>query len=187
MKYFKKLIGTKIYLSPRIVEDTELYTTWMNDPAITDYIGRSHSIVTLEGEKEYLESSSKKSDSMVFAIVDLETNELIGDISLNKIDHIRRTATLGIFVAVNRSQGIGTEAIKLILDYGFNYLNLNNIDLQVLDVNARAIRCYEKAGFKKYGTRRKAVFLNGKYHDMVFMDILAEEFTEESIQNKEVK
>ena len=56
MKYFKKLIGERIYLSPRRVEDFEIFTKWMNDFNVTDYIRGSSKIMTLEAEKEYINS-----------------------------------------------------------------------------------------------------------------------------------
>ena len=49
MKYFKKLVGDRIYLSPRNVEDAEIFTNWLNDFNTTDYIGRSENLVSLEG------------------------------------------------------------------------------------------------------------------------------------------
>ena len=55
MKYFKKLVGDRIYLSPRNSEDVEKYTEWLNDFQVTDYTGRSGQLVTLESEKKYLE------------------------------------------------------------------------------------------------------------------------------------
>jgi len=62
------------------------------------------------------------------------------------------------------------------LDFAFNILNLNNISLHVLDFNKRAIRCYEKCGFKLAGRIRKGYFAVGDYHDELIYDILAEEF-----------
>lgn len=85
-----------------------------------------------------------------------------------------------------RNKGYGTEAIQLILDYGFNYLNLNNIKLDVLSFNERAIACYKKCGFKEYGRRRKSEFINGKYYDRISMDILKEEFIQSYIKNKNI-
>ena len=85
-----------------------------------------------------------------------------------------------------RSNGYGTESLRLLLDYGFNYLNLNNIHLGVKAFNERAIACYKKVGFKEYGRRREAYFLNGKYYDHVFMDILAREFKGNYIKNKNI-
>lgn len=186
MKYFKKLLGEKIYLSPRNTEDVEKFVKWLNDFETTDYIGRSGALVTIEAEKEYLEKHTK--EEATFGIVELKTDELIGSISLEDISYINRRATLGVFIGEkeSRNKGYGTEAIKLILDYGFNYLNLNNIKLDVMEFNERAIACYKKCGFKEYGRRRKSEFTNGKYYDRISMDILAEEFKNSYIKNKNV-
>ena len=186
MKYFKKLVGDNIYLSPRNTEDIEKYVEWLNDFQITDYTGRSSQLITIESEKKYFEEHIN--DEAAFSIVRLEDDEMIGRISLEKVNHTNRTATLGIFIGDkdSRNKGLGTEAIKLILDYGFNYMNLNNIMLDVLDVNARAIACYKKCGFKEIGRRREANFTNGKYHDIVSMDILAREFDGDFIRNKNI-
>ena len=184
--YFKKLVGERIYLSPRNSEDAEKYTEWMNDFEVTDYTGRSHQIVTLEAEKNYLESHINS--EATFAIVESENDKLLGTIGLHNIDHFKRTATLGIFIGDKdyRSKGYGTEAIRLILDYGFNYLNLNNIKLDLMEFNERAYVCYKKCGFKEYGRRRKCNFINGRYYDTIEMDILAEEFTDSYIKNKNI-
>jgi len=192
MKFFKKLVGENIYLSPRTADEEviEKFTEWLNDFEVTDYTGRSAQVLTLEAERKWFETP--KDDSQVFFIVRMEDNELIGSMGLHRIDNISRTATLGIFIGdkSGRNKGYGTEAIRLILDYGFNYLNLNNIKLDVMEFNDRAIACYKKCGFKEYGRRRKCYFLNGKYYDKIEMDILAEEFKEEKeeyIRNKNIK
>ena len=113
MKYFKKLVGERIYLSPRSTEDAEIFTEWMNDFETTDYTGRSGSIMSLEGEKKFLEE--RNNEEATFVIVTLEKDKLIGTIGLEDINHINRTATLGIFIREkeHRSNGYGTEAIRL--------------------------------------------------------------------------
>ena len=188
MKYFKKLVGENIYLSPLNVEDAEIFTEWLNDFEITDYIGRSGEITTLESEKVYL-NKFLNTDAR-FCIVTLEENKMIGTISLEQINTISRRATLGIFIGNKeyRNKGYGSEAIELILDYGFNYMNLNNIYLQLIECNDRAKRCYEKCGFKEFGRRRKCEYVNGKYYDRICMDILADEYLDRNyIKNKNVK
>lgn len=186
MKYFKKLLGDRIYLSPRNSEDVELFTEWLNDFEITDYTGRSGMLTTLTGEKKYLEDNS--SSEATFVIVTIEDNKMIGTVSLEDINTINRTATLGIFIGDKnyRDKGYGTESIKLILEYGFKYMNLNNIKLDLMAFNTRALKCYEKCGFKEYGRRRKCEFVNGKYYDSISMDILAEEFEGDFIRNKNI-
>ncbi|MBP3502705.1 MAG: GNAT family N-acetyltransferase [Clostridia bacterium] len=184
MKYFKKLLGDRIYLSPRNTEDYEIFTEWLNDFETTDYIGKSGNLISLEGEKEFLEKNN--SPIATFAIVTLDHDKMIGTVSLENVDFINRTATLGIFIGDKdyRSKGYGTEAIKLILEYGFKYMNLNNIKLDLMSFNERALKCYKKCGFKEYGRRRKCKFVNGKYYDSISMDILAEEFEGDYIRNK---
>lgn len=188
MKYFKKLIGERIYLSPRNSENEEIekFTEWLNEFETTDYIGRSDCITTLEAERQYFEKNNEKNYN--FFIVTLEEDKLIGTIGLESYNSINRTATLGIFIGDKeyRSKGYGTEAIKLILDFGFNYLNINNIKLDLMEFNERALKCYQKCGFKEYGRRRKSKFINGKYYDTIEMDILAEEFKDSFIKNKNI-
>ena len=189
MKYFKKLIGDRLYLSPRSIEDAETYVKWLNDFDITDYTNRSAILMDIETEKEYL--SNRKDNSMGFVIVRSENDEMIGSIGFDKIDYLNRIATFGIMIGEqeNREKGYGTEAINLLLDYGFNYLNLNNINLYVMEFNPRAIACYKKCGFKEMGRIRKSAFINGKYYDRLYMDILKEEFDEigkSYIRNKNI-
>lgn len=188
MKYFKKLLGERIYLSPMSVEDAEKYTEWLNDFETTDYIGRSDQVLTIENERKFLEEKTNKEtdEEILFAIVEKDTDKLIGNVGLHKINHMKRTATLGIFIGDKnyRSKGYGTETIRLVLDFGFNYLNLNNIKLDLMEFNERALSCYKKCGFKEYGRRRKCNFINGKYYDTIEMDILAEEFEGDFIKNK---
>ena len=184
MRYFKKVLGDRIYLSPRNSEDIEKFTEWLNDFETTDYLGRSGIIITLDGEKRFLEENSMLECAL--AIVTIEDNKMIGTISLEQINWIDRTGTLGVFIGDKdyRNSGYGTEAIRLILEYGFKYMNLYNIKLDVMEFNKRAIKCYEKCGFKECGRRRKCKFINGKYYDSISMDILSDEFEGDYIRNK---
>ena len=187
MKYFKKLVGERIYLSPRNMEDVEIFTKWLNDMEVTDYIGRTHEITTLEGEKKYLENKNLESEPS-FSIVTLENDKMIGSISIENINMKNRTGILGLFIGNEeyRNTGYGTEAIRLILDYGFNYLNLNSIKLDLISCNERALKCYKKCGFKEMGRTREDKFVNGNYYDTIVMDILDNEFTESFIRNKNI-
>ena len=187
MKYFKKLIGDRIYLSPTNTEDAEIFTEWLNDFETTDYVARSAFIASSEGEKKFFEESISDKNYQFF-IVTLDDDKLIGTVSLLKLKPIDRTATLGIFIGNKeyRIKGYGTEAIKLLLDFGFNYLNLHSIKLDVLSFNERGIKCYQKCGFKECGRRRECRFINGKYYDSIEMDILDSEFHENYIRNKNI-
>ncbi len=190
MKYLKKLIGERIYLSPKGSSEEEIqkFSEWMNDFQVTDYIGRTSQITTYASEKEYLENTEKDNEKRTFNIVNLEDDKLVGTVGLEHINWIERSAVLGIFIGDDdfRSNGYGTEAIRLLLEYGFKYLNLHSIRLDLLSVNERAHKCYLKCGFKDTGCSREEIFLNGKYYDKLHMDILENEFLGSYIKNKNV-
>ena len=191
MQYFKKLVGDRIYLSPKGASDVEIekFTEWLNDFQVTDYTDKSREIVTLLSEKEWLEKAAKDDENRIFDIVDLNNDKLIGTVGLEKFNWIHRSAVLGIFIGDEdyRNSGYGAEAINLILEYGFKYLNLHSIRLNVLSINERAHKCYLKCGFKDTGKNREAIFINGKYYDELHMDILENEFNGDCIKNKNIK
>ena len=191
MQFFKKLIGDRIYLSPKGTTDEELekFTEWMNDFQVTDYTGRSGQITTIVREKEWLENSAKNTENRNFNIIESKDNKLIGTIGLEHFNWIERSAMLGIFIGDSefRSNGYGSESIKILLEYGFKYLNLHSIRLDLLSINERAHKCYLKCGFKDTGRSREEIYLNGKYYDKLHMDILEYEFKGDFIRNKNIK
>ena len=178
MKYFRKIQGERIYLSPMSLEDAEKYTEWFNDRKNTDGLHSTAKLYTIEGERGWITNILNNTKEYNFAIVNSENNELIGNCSLTHVVHLDRTATAGIIIGdeENKSKGYGSEALTLLLDYGFNILNLHNIKLDVFAFNERAIACYKKVGFKECGRRHECYFLDGKYHDSVTMEILEDDF-----------
>ena len=177
MKYFEKIKGDRIYLSPIRIEDAELYVEWLNDKDISDNLAKHSKVTTLEGEKAWIQ---KHADDYIFGIVLKEKNRLIGNVGLTEVDLIGRSATLGIFIGDKNEQnkGYGREAIKIILNYGFNTLNLNNIMLGVLSFNEKAIKTYKKVGFKTFGVRKSCVYKDGLFYDYIYMQILKDQFNE---------
>ncbi|MFT4104140.1 MAG: GNAT family protein [Lacrimispora sp.] len=171
MKYYKKLVGSKVYLSPMCPEDAATYTKWLNDLSVTEKLGTSHNTVSVSGEQEWMRENAQ---GRLFAMVKTENDELIGNCGFNSINQVHQCGEIGIFIGdeENRNKGYGSEAMSLLVDFGFNYLNLNNIMLTVFDFNENAVSCYKKAGFKEIGRRRQAYYLKGKYYDQIFMDII---------------
>jgi len=177
MGYFRKIVGERLYLSPFNNTDTEFHTTWttwMNDRTVNDTFDGHQNLVSLSGAKKIIEELT----GYRFDIVLLDGNVLIGHISLHNIDHLNRHAFLGIVIGeeAHRSKGYGTEAVRLVLDYGFKSLNLHNIMLSVHEDNYAGIACYKKVGFREAGRRREWFFKDGEYVDVLYMDILAREF-----------
>lgn len=176
MAYFKKVVGKRIFLSPINPDDAEVYAKWINDLDVNIYLTSAPSVYSLSKEKEILERISKEGYN--FAIIDSEKEKVIGNCGLLNVDLVNRKAELGIFIGEKEywGKGYGTETIELLLDFSFNLLNLNSVMLVVRAFNKRAIKCYEKCGFKLIGIRREAVIMGPQKYDEYYMDILATEF-----------
>jgi RimJ/RimL family protein N-acetyltransferase len=175
------MIGKKCYLSPMDINDAGKYTEWLNDLELTINLTIYNSIINVENEKTFLEKLSKEHN---YSIIDIETNELIGSCGFLDVDHLNQTAEAGIFIGNKNhwNKGIGTEALSLLLDYGFKALNLHNIQLRVYSFNERAIKSYKKIGFKIIGKRREALRRENELYDIVYMDILRVDFAKENIR-----
>jgi RimJ/RimL family protein N-acetyltransferase len=178
MKYYKKLCGKHIYLSPMNVEDAEQYVTWLSNAEMTDRLGQTANVIGLESEKEWI---AKNSSEKEFAIVLNDSDLLIGNCGFNWTDPVKRSGEIGIFIGdkENRGKGYGAEAVRLLLEFGFNVLNLHSICLTCFSFNGEAAACYKKCGFSEAGRKREASFCNGKYCDVIIMDILENEFRKE--------
>jgi RimJ/RimL family protein N-acetyltransferase len=183
MKYFKKIPGggsapgSRIYLSPYHPDDAEILTKWLNDSAVTDGLGDTFMNFNLMNEKQWLEDMLKKGEH-AYAIVLTETDEMIGSMGLMDVKLACGSASIGIFIgeAEHRGRGYGTEAMKLLVGFAFDVLNLYNINLAVYDFNEGAYKSYIKVGFKEIGRRRGAYYLNNKRHDIIYMDITREDW-----------
>jgi len=177
--YFKKLIGQKVYLSPYTVADAEKWAEWFNDLPTSLLLGdEAYTPTSVEAERNFITESLKTKKTHFFGIIDKETNQAIGRIGLFNINMVDRNAMVGIVIGekVSWGKGIGKDSMSLILDYAFNLLNLDNVMLGTFEFNRRSIACYKKVGFKEIGRRRQARIIARKKYDVIWMDILAEEF-----------
>ena len=176
-KYLKTLVGDNVYLSPISLDDVEEYAEMVNNIEVSVGLGCVvyTNIMDFESEKELLNSIKKEK---IFGVRLLENDELLGNVSFKSIGEIHRTAEMGIMLGNPKYQrkGYGMEAINLLLDYGFSFLNLRNISLNVFEYNEVAYNLYKKAGFKEAGRLRKAVEIMGKTYDVIIMDMLKEKF-----------
>jgi RimJ/RimL family protein N-acetyltransferase len=91
-----------------------------------------------------------------------------------------RTGKVGIWIKKAAwGHGFGTDAMRTMCRFGFRFCNLQRIELLVHETNPAAIRSYEKVGFRREGTLRRAQFQGGRYIDVIIMGLLAEELTED--------
>ncbi|MCB2290941.1 GNAT family N-acetyltransferase [Clostridium sp. CS001] len=177
MNHLRKLIGQKCYLSPADASETEKVAKWSNDIDVALRTGDISDMITYESQRGYLENMNN-SRGYGFYIIREQDDEVIGIGRLMRINFINRNAVMGIFVGekTDRSKGIGSEATTLLLDFGFNILNLKNIMIETLSFNEAAIKACKRCGFKEIGRRRKSIIYGNNEYDEVFMDMLSEEF-----------
>ena len=178
MAYFKKVVGDRCYLSPIDPEDAPAFTGWLNDPEVAAGVSFTRRVINVEQEREGLARLAAKPSS--FAIVTLDGDELLGSCGIRDVSAVDRTGELGIMIGNKEfwNRGFGTEAVRLLLRFGFLTLNLNNISLTVHSFNERAIRCYEKCGFKRCGYWPDSWYHDGTLHGTVQMYVLRADFQE---------
>ena len=157
--------GERVALGPVRLDLVPVYQRWSNDLEVANSNGWVIPF-TREAQRDRIAGRDGKPEFADFTVYDRGDAAPIGFSSLFRIDHRNGTADFGIFLGERRDQGLGTEATRLTLDWGFTVLGLHNIMLSVAAWNQRAIRVYAKAGFRELGRR----------YDGVFMELLASEF-----------
>jgi RimJ/RimL family protein N-acetyltransferase len=128
-------------------------------------------------EEEVVEMSLA---SYYFSIRTLAEDTLIGELGLEVVDWAGRDAFVGLGIGETEywSKGYGTDIMNVLLRYAFTEINLKRVTLTVFEYNPRAIRSYEKAGFRHEGRRRRALHREGQRWDELYMGILREEWLE---------
>lgn len=173
------LIGERIRLRPITVEDAPEMFAALSDEESMRLTG-TQAKFTLEQVERFCEHISQADDRADYAITLLadETSTYIGEVVLNDIDFENRSANFRIALnsSNNFGKGYGSEATRLVIDYGFRTLNLHRIELEVYDFNPRAQHVYEKVGFVKEGVRRDVLLWDGKWQSAIVMSILEDEY-----------
>ena len=173
-----KLQGNRVYLT--VMERTDCKKIWedfeydFENPTEPLEIGSS-----VEKSDEWFDEIQKlQGKENVRLGIFLNDGTIIGDVALQGIDNKNRSCWIGMGIAKieNRNKGYGKEAVKLILDYGFNNMGMEHITANTLEINIAAQKSLEKVGFVLEGKDRKAVYFCGKKYDKYNYGILAEEF-----------
>jgi RimJ/RimL family protein N-acetyltransferase len=170
--------GNAVGLALLRPEDVPVTARWNQDLAFTANIGSPGEAHTIEMRQEFYQRHSRpREDDVEFAVIMLSTGQLVG---FGGLSAISRALTATLFVAIGErslwGKGLGTEATRLICEYGFFFRNLYSIKVEINGYNQRAIRVYERLGFKSVGRVRGAIMLNARRYDQIIMDLLRTEF-----------
>lgn len=172
--------GKKVLL--RVIErrDVEMFRQWLNDPEINQYLVAYLPISEI-AEERWFEKTAPSNTELIMAIENYNLSrprQLIGNCGFHGIKWKDRTATFGIFIGDQSfwNNGYGTEAANLLIQHGFEQLNLHRINSSVYDLNIRSLKMHEKLGFQIEGQRRQNIFKNGAYHDEILLGLLREEW-----------
>lgn len=150
--------------------DIPLRVKWLNNPLANKYIGDElGKRTTIKKQEKWFKNYQKDSSKKFFTI--LFNKKPVGLIGLSNISKQNRNADLFIVIGEDdyRGKGIAKEAMKWILDYGFNKLELHKINLGVIEDNKVAVNLYKRLGFKIEGKMIDEVYHNNKYYNFLSM------------------
>lgn len=173
----KTLHSERLILKPADLSlVSQNYLSWLKDYDVTKYM-ESPQDISMDALKKYV-NDKIVSNTYFWFIFSVETNQNIGNIKLEPINNYHRTGTLGIMIGDKNywNKGFGKEAIKTLLDYSFQELNLRKINLGVVLDNLYAVKLYKKLGFKIEGRLTKQGYYAGKLCDTLLMAIFREDY-----------
>jgi RimJ/RimL family protein N-acetyltransferase len=152
------------------------FATWLADAEVRRWLAALDKPPTLEEEIEWYEDTRANPDNVLWAIETLD-GQLVGTCELRAaLKHSRAELGISIHDKEQWNKGYGTDAVNLVLEYGFEDMELNRIELTTDEDNVRGRRCYEKCGFVEEGTLRQHRFVEGRFGNTIVMSILREDW-----------
>lgn len=165
--------GEKVCLRAYREEDIPKATSFVNDEELKKLLVTNIPFpMTLWEEEEWVKSQkSSQNGSYNFAIEDIETKKYIGGCGIQEVNWLSRVATVGIMIGDKEywGKGYGTDAMKVLMNFIFNNMNIRKIRLSTFSFNMRARKSYEKCGFEVEGILKDEIFKDGKYYDEIIM------------------
>lgn len=168
------LEGKTVSLRTIEEEDLTFLKRGVNDPSIWRTIGRPLPANDVQ-EQEFFENVVSTDETVTLLITSDE--EPIGTVGFNEMNHEIGSAEIGYWIAPEyHNQGYGSEAVELLVEYGFNERNLHRIEARVFEFNTASKRLLESVGFTEEGVHRDAHFARGQYQDTHWFGLLEHEW-----------
>jgi RimJ/RimL family protein N-acetyltransferase len=180
------LTGRKVLLRPFADADLDALRAALRDPEVRRLTGSVHDETEefapedpaeVAELRDWYVSRAAQRDRLDLAVVDNTDGRCVGEAVLNQWDPANRSCNFRILLGpAGRGRGLGTEATRLIVGYGFERLGLHRISLEVYAFNRRAHHVYKKVGFRAEGVLRQALRYRDEWIDATVMSILAHEW-----------
>ncbi len=172
------LLGTLVRLRPLNRSDAAHFTRWYADPALLHWLHLSEGPPVTPETWLMAHERGVEDASIIAWMIEVHEGSQIGHLGLNHIDpvHFRAELYIAIGEQSHWGKGYGSDAIRLVLRYGFEHLDLRRIELITDADNERGIRCYEKCGFVQEGLLRQHRLRYGKPLDMLQMAVLRQDW-----------
>jgi RimJ/RimL family protein N-acetyltransferase len=176
MNPIRFLKAEHVYLSPAMSSDVELFIRSMNDETARMFARSRRDVMNDLNSKDMMERLLKHDEA--FVVRSASDDAGIGYALILDRDQLNREAMLSITLGEekNRGKGYGTEAMILLLEHAFINLNLESVYLGVYEYNKRAIKLYDKLGFKLVGRRRHSRIIGSRIYDEFIMDMISDEY-----------
>lgn len=172
------LDGERLFLSPIRAVDAPRYVNWLNDVEIAENLLVPRPISLLK-EEEMIAQMAKAdpAKTIVVGIWAKDPQRLIGGLGLHAISERHQFAEIGVFIGEKElwGTGYGPEAMRLLIAYAFDSMNLRKVLIRYFGRNERAGRAYTKIGFKEIGRHRDHRFIAGQWWDEVIMELFRED------------
>jgi len=172
--------GKLVRLRAQSMEDLDRGLQWVNDEETAKLSNGSYYPRSRDAQEARMRERMSKRGSFARAsfAIDTRENEHIGNCDIFDASPEDRWGWLGILIGERayQSRGYGADAVRTLLAFAFEEMNLEAVRLQVWSFNPRAIACYRKCGFREDARLRRDLFVDGAYHDNILMSITRDEF-----------
>jgi len=168
--------GDKIWLRAIERSDLKQLLKWRNNPKLRRNF-REWRELNMQNQEDFFNDMVMNSNHVVFGIED-EDHNLIGVCRISYIDWQARSGEIGCYIGdeEKQNQGYGTDALRTLVEFGFEEAGLHRLEAAMLSDNISAVKSFTKAGFKQEGVMRDATYCDGRFHDHVLMSMLRSDY-----------
>lgn len=172
-----QLKGFRVIVRSMTQTDVPKLVQWKNDPEIADLVRGAPIYTNLTMETKRFEKGLQNGEALRLIISTIDC-EPIGFMVISDLDKPNKKANIGMLIGEKDfwNQGVGSQAMEIILKYFFDNLDFNRIGLEVFEYNLRARHMYEKVGFTVEGVQRQGLLREDKFYDVILMGITKEDY-----------